>query len=81
MLDPALRHYKAAQQCLAHLLVTKDYSQTYTKHAICGIHDHIVAPGVLEVFSDASFTKCMLTCEPPHNHLPPDCLWGRHCLP
>ena len=26
LIDPMLRHYKAAQQCLAYLLVTKDYS-------------------------------------------------------
>ena len=31
LVDPALRHYKAAQQCLAYLLATKSYSLTYTK--------------------------------------------------
>jgi hypothetical protein len=62
LIDPVLRHYKVAQQCLSYLLVTKDYSLTYSKHAICGIHGHIVAAGVLEVFSDTSFAECMLTC-------------------
>ena len=61
LIDPALRHYKAAQQCLSYLLATKDYGLTYTKHAIRGIHGRIVAAGVLEVFSDASFAECMLT--------------------
>ena len=37
LLNPALRHYKAAQQCLAYLLSTKTYGLTYTKHAICSI--------------------------------------------
>ena len=61
LIDPALRHYKAAQQCLSYLLATKDYGLTYSKHAIRGIHGRIVAAGVLEVFSDASFAECMLT--------------------
>ena len=30
LIDPALRHYKAAQQCLSYLLATKDYGLTYT---------------------------------------------------
>ena len=63
LINPALRHYKAVQQCLAYLLATKDLGLTYSKHAICGIHGHIVAAGVLEVFSDTLFTKCMLTCQ------------------
>ena len=61
LIDLALRHYKAAQQCLAYLLATKDLGLTYSKHATRGIHGHIVAAGVLEVFSDASFAECMLT--------------------
>ena len=31
LIDPALRHYKAAQQCLSYLLATKDYGLTYSK--------------------------------------------------
>ena len=46
---------------LVLLLATKDLGLTYTKHATRGIHDRIVAPGVLEVYSDASFAECMLT--------------------
>ena len=46
---------------LLYLLATKNYGLTYSKHAICGINGRIVAAGVLEVFSDASFAECMLT--------------------
>ena len=62
LIDPALRHYKAAQQCLAYLLATKTYGLTYTKHAICGIHGRIVAPGVLEVFSDRRIVRRIHAC-------------------
>ena len=46
---------------LQYLLVTKDYGLMNSKHAIRGIHGRIMAAGVLEVFSDASFAECMLT--------------------
>ena len=62
-LGRALTHTcKAAQQCSSYLLATKDYGLTYSKHAFRGIHGRIVAAGVLEVFFDASFAECMLTC-------------------
>ena len=82
LIDPALRHYKAAQQCLACLLATKDYGLTYTKHAIRGIHDRIVAAGMLEVFSDASFAECMLTHQSTSGYVAMRCgvavSWGTH---
>ena len=45
-----------------YLLVTKDLGLTYSKHAICGIHGHIIAAGRLEVFSDASFAELINAC-------------------
>ena len=58
------------------------YQGEYTKHAIHGIHDGIVAAGVLGVFSDTLFTECMLMHWSTLGYVVMCCstavLWGTH---
>ena len=61
LIDPAVRHYKAALQILTYLLATKEVGLTYTSTPVFSASGKLVQPGVLEGFSDASFAECMLT--------------------
>ena len=61
LIDPSMKHYRAARQVVTYLLLTKNVGLTYTKHAVRGIHGNWIKAGVVEGFTDASFAECMLT--------------------